>query len=89
MFLKPPLMFDTIRVVRDWPHRWLSEAKPGTVFVLPGTVGTVGGILCLTDTGVFISLDKDQLYNEKPVTWPGGGHGIRAIKIAGTEVIVE
>jgi len=89
MFLKPPLMFDTVRMIREWPSRWLLEAKPGMVFVLPGTVGTTGGILCLTDTGLFISVDKDQLYNEKSITWPGTGRGIKSIKIIGTEILVE
>ena len=91
MFWKPKLIFDRIITHRhpNWPNNFLKSPLPGTLLILPGTVGTVGGMLCLSKDGVWVSVDKDQVYNEKKITWPGHGKFPKYIQIVGDSIIVE
>ncbi len=89
---QPQLQFDTVKIFRhpEWPKYWLRDSKPGHIFVLPGTIGTVGGILRLTIDGIFVSVTADQLYSAATIKWPGRNPSIEGIQILGTKIkIVE
>lgn len=71
----------------DRPQKWLVTSPMGTIIMLDGDWGTVGGYLRAAPN-VWILLDPEQVFSGKEIPWPYSTV-IRAITINGDEVEIK
>lgn len=54
----------------EWPPDYLKKPKPGNIYVLPGVIGSAGGMLCINKNGEYLSLTADQIFRGAKIAWP-------------------
>lgn len=84
-----PWMFDRVSKHKtgEWPEDFVAAPRPGDLLLEEGVFGQENGLLCLTRTGVWITVLAAQIYAEADIPWPGHERAdIRGIRITGTTV---
>ena len=79
--------FEKIKRIEEdpWPIDYLKKPVPGNLYMIPGTIGLTGGLLCLNKQGEYISLTSRQIFCEEKIDWPDKLANIY-LKIVGDEI---
>lgn len=89
MIVPKPIEIQFEKVTRidhdKWPEDYLKKPVPGNLYMLPGRIGTAGGLLCLNKQGEYLTLTAHQIFSEVSIEWPDKAANI-FLKIEGDEI---